>query len=205
MLSGLLLALSLVPTLQVHMNCSDGGEHPANAQTQPLHGPGGASVILRISSSDDHSKESHECMAHYQLVISPANGSESEVDLNASDGDYGRRLSAHVDGFSEDGKLILGVLDEGPDPLTLLFVYESTSQPVKLIDLREAFASLLPKSCPASFRVAGTRGPREIVLSLGPGNCASGGNWILNLDNNHVSRLSDGTSFQKLYPIPGAQ
>src|SRR6266581_9348661 len=59
----ILLAASLLPVQQTSMKCVDTGAEIAAAQTQPLAGPGGASAQLKVSTADDHSKNSHECNA----------------------------------------------------------------------------------------------------------------------------------------------
>jgi hypothetical protein len=91
MLPLILLAASLLPSQQAVMECADTGATIATAETQPVRGPSGATAVLKVSASDDHSKDSHDCNADYKLVVTPAaGGAPAEVDFLASDGDYGR-------------------------------------------------------------------------------------------------------------------
>jgi hypothetical protein len=95
-----ILFAALAATQQISMECAN----TADAQTQPVRGPAGSSAILKVSSSDDASKDSHQCSADYQLLVTPATGeTPTTVDFLSSDGDYGRSLSVRLDGFSQDG------------------------------------------------------------------------------------------------------
>src|ERR1700752_644621 len=166
MLPLILLAASLLPTQQASMDCADTGAQTATAQTQPVRGPGGASVVLKVSSTDDHSKNSHECWADYQLLVTPAQGgSPVTVDLDSSDGDWGRSLSLNLAGFSNDGQHVLGILAEGGKySIALLLDYNTGSVQVQLVDLKMQFARIMPARCSESLDVAGTTQGGAIVL-----------------------------------------
>jgi hypothetical protein len=183
------------------MNCVDGGANAATAQTQPLRGPSEMNVILRISTADDHSKNSHLCEANYQLLVSSRNDAPLVVDLITSDDDYDRSLSVRANGFSQDGKLILGILEEGgPHPSTALFVYDTASHATQLIDLRQRFARVVPKTCNASFLVVGTAGAGRIVIeSESDKPCAPKSRWLMNVSSNNVDALPSNASIQNLY------
>jgi hypothetical protein len=108
MLLPILFATLILPAWQASTHCVDSGADTATTQTQPLSGPGGASAVLKVSTADDHSKNSHECMAEYQLGFTPAGGGAPVyVDLIASDADYDRIISLRLYGFSQDGKTSL--------------------------------------------------------------------------------------------------
>jgi hypothetical protein len=114
MLPLILIAASLLPSQKAAMECADAGAAIASAETDPAHGPSGATAVLKVSTSDDHSKDSHDCNADYKLAVTPsAGGAPVEVNFLASDGDYGRSLSPRLAGFSQDGKRVLGILAEG--------------------------------------------------------------------------------------------
>src|ERR1700693_2630757 len=100
MLLPLLLAVSLLPAQQASVHCVDTGTETAASRTQPLHGPGGVVAVLKVSTADDHSKNSHDCNAEYQLLIMPAGArTPVVVDLLTSDADYDRIISLRLDGF----------------------------------------------------------------------------------------------------------
>src|SRR5579863_5175565 len=102
MLPLILLAASLLPSQKAAMECAETGAAIASAETQPAHGPSGATAVLKVSTSDDHSKDSHDCNADYKLAVTPSpGGAPVEVDFLASDGDYGRSLSLRLAGFSQ--------------------------------------------------------------------------------------------------------
>ncbi len=46
------------------------------AQTQPVHGPAESSAILKVSSLNDASKDSHQSFANYQPLVTPAAGEQ---------------------------------------------------------------------------------------------------------------------------------
>ena len=97
------------------MDCSN----VADTETGSKVGPGGVLAVLRVHSEDDHSKNSHQCMANYTLRITLPDGRDAAAGLIppmgfiASIGEWGRRLSVHLDGFSDDGQHIFGVISEG--------------------------------------------------------------------------------------------
>ena len=200
MLFVLLLAASLVPASQA-IDCADGGDKPPTAQTQPMRGPAGVSAVLKVSSADDHSKNSHECEADYQLVITAGDAAPITHDLLASDDAYGRRLSVDLSGFSQDGKLLFGILSEGgPHPSITLFVYDTTNHGTQLIDLRERFARIVAPACDATFAVVGTAKKESIVIEVDSAkHCAAQGRWLLNTSNNTVERFPAGAPMQNLY------
>ena len=89
MLLPILLAAALLPAQEVSAHCVDTGAEIASNQTERLRGPSGMAAVLRVSTADDHSKNSHECNAEYQLLIShPGVGTPVLVDLLTSDAEY---------------------------------------------------------------------------------------------------------------------
>jgi hypothetical protein len=185
------------------MDCADTGAQTATAQTQPVRGPGGASVVLKVSSTDDHGKNSHECWADYQLLITPAHGgSPVTVDLDSSDGDWGRSLSLNLAGFSNDGQDVLGTLAEGGKySMALLFDYNTGSRQVQLVDLKMEFARIMPASCSDSLDVVGTTQGDAIVLQqTSEKPCGASRRWLLNpAASKPPQPLPAGASILPLY------
>jgi len=198
----LVLFAVLLPSAQsASMPCVDGGANGASAQTSPVHGPAGATVVLRISAADDHSKNSHECQAEYELVITAAGGSSATTSLLISDDDFGRKLAVRLDGFSQDGKRILGILSErGKHSSTVLFEYDITDGSVQLIDLNKTFAHIAIPKCSAALEAIGTTETDRIVLEqTSTPKCGTNTRWLLNPATAKVEQLGRGTSFLSLF------
>jgi hypothetical protein len=180
----------------------DTGADIAAAQTQPLPGPGGVSVALKVSSADDHSKDSHDCMADYHLLITPAGGGTPvDVDFYASDADYGRIISLRLDGFSQDGKRVFGILSEtGKYPSTMLFDYDSAGGPVQLIDLKKPFARIVPAKCSVTFDVIGTTDTGATVFETNSADkCAPNSRWVVDHKSQKPQPLPQAASIRSLY------
>lgn len=182
------------------MDCTDGGATPAATQTQPLRGPAGLSAVLKVTSADDHSKESHQCEAQYQLLITAGDAAPVAVDLLTSDDDYGRHLDLALEGFSQDGNLILGILSEGnPHPSTTLFVYNTTDHQTQLIDLRKRLAPGAA-NCDATFDVIGTTKTDGIVIEVDSASrCVPHGRWLITKGAKSLAPVPQGAPVQKLY------
>ncbi|HEV7967549.1 MAG TPA: hypothetical protein VGP19_08265 [Candidatus Acidoferrales bacterium] len=202
MLPLVLLAASLLPSQQISTHCVDSGASIASTETQPVRGPSGASAVLRVSTSDDHSKESHLCNAEYQLLFTPSlEGAPVVVDLLTADDDYGRGLSLRLDGFSQDGKRVLGIFSESNKrTATSLFDYDATNGGVHLVDLKQQFAPRLTASCSPSFRVLGTSETGAVVLELSSTKpCPSSGRWVLDRATGRPLRPPPAASILGLY------
>src|SRR5690348_17167418 len=109
MLLGIVFAGWFALAQQASLTCSN----IATAQTKPVRGPGATVAVLKVSTEDDHSKDSHLCMADYKLLITRSSDQPQSVDLLSSDDEWGRSLSIQLSGFSNDGKRILGMFSEG--------------------------------------------------------------------------------------------
>src|ERR1700737_86849 len=108
----ILLAASLVATHQVSLECVN----VAAIQTPSASSPNGLVAVLKVSSEDDHSRNSHLCNAQYQLLLSSGAGDEPHVvRLLTSNGPYNRNLFLDLSGFSGNGKRVLGMLSEDGD------------------------------------------------------------------------------------------
>jgi hypothetical protein len=198
----ILLAASLLPSQQASMECVNTGPTIAATQTQAVRGPSGANAVLKVSSSDDHSKNSHDCMADYKLVVTPATGSAPvEIDFLSSDGDYGRTLSLRLAGFSQDGKRVLGILaEDGKYSTTLLFDYHAGVAQVPLVDLKMQFARVAPPGCSQTLEVIGTTANGAIVVeSNSEKACGSSRRWLVNATGSKAQPLPQGASILSLY------
>ena len=202
MLLPILFAALLLPAQQASMHCVDTGAETAAAQTQPLPGPGGASAVLKVSTADDHSKNSHDCNAEYQLLLMRT-GADTPVvvDLIMSDADYDRLLFLPLDGFSLDGKRVFGIVSEtGRYPSTTLLDYDTVRGQVQLIDLKKPFAHIVAAKCSATFDAIGTTETGGIVLELDYADkCAPKSRWLLNPSSQKPQPLPQGASVTNLY------
>src|SRR5579864_2361764 len=122
MLLGIVVAGWLELVQQASLTCSN----VATAQTQSVRGPAGTIAVLKVSTEDDHGKNSHLCMADYQLLITRNSDQPQSVDLLSSDDEWGRSLCIQLSGFSHDGKRILGMFSEGSsNPIQQVFEYNT--------------------------------------------------------------------------------
>jgi hypothetical protein len=67
MLMTILIAAWLAPAVQISMACAG---NAVAVESQPVAGPSGVKVVLKVSSEDDHSKNSHQCLATFELLVS---------------------------------------------------------------------------------------------------------------------------------------
>jgi hypothetical protein len=177
----------------------------AAAESQPVAGPGGVKVVLKVSSEDDHSKNSHQCLATFELLVSSGGGEAQVVDLNMSDDDYGRSLTLDLSGFSRDGGRILGIMSEGGKyPSATLFEYEVGKGPAKLVDLRAQLPGIGGKRCDARFQVMGTIEGGGIVVDVAGDEksekpCKGAGKWVFEAFGHRPKRLADGVKAAGLY------
>jgi len=184
------------------MQCTDGGSMTASIQTQSLLGLDGTIAILKVSSADDHSKNSHECQADYQLLIARGvSDVPAVVDLLSSDAEYGRTLSLRLDGFSQNGQRLYGVLSEdGKYPSINLFEYDIAAGTLQLYDLKEQFARIVNRNCTTTFDVVGNTEKGAIVLELSYANaCAPATRWLLTSTNSRVQPVPHSATIQPLY------
>jgi hypothetical protein len=202
MLPLILLAASLLPSQQASMECVDTGANIAATETQAVRGPAGATALLKVSTADDHSKNSHDCNADYKLVVTPATGGAPvESDFLASEGDYGRTLSLRLAGFSQDGKRVIGILAEsGKYPTMFLFDYHEGGGPVQIVDLKMQFARVAPPGCIQTLEVIGTTASGAIVVeSNSEKACGSSRRWLVDAAGSKARPLPPSASILGLY------
>ena len=202
MLPLLLFAASLLPAQQASMECVNTGETTATTATQPVRGPGGATAVLKVSTTDDASKNSHECWAEYKLVVTSTSGSApAEVDVDTVDAEYGRSLSLRLAGFSQDGKRVLGIVAEGGKyATTLLFDYHAGDAVAQLVDLKMQFARVAPPGCIQTLEVIGTTASGAIVVeSNSEKACGSSRRWLVDPAGSKAKPLPLSAAILGLY------
>lgn len=174
------------------MHCSS----PGSVEARAIRGPHDERVIVKISSSDDASKETHLCMADYQLVITQSAESQpKEVDLLSSDGDWDRPLSVELSGFSHDAARILGIiLEGGPTPTRELFDYRIDQGNVRIADLSPQIARLAPAHSAVDPTIVGTTEDNAIVIELmSPNHSSPDTRWLLD-SRDKLHKLSDNSA-----------
>jgi len=198
----LLLGSSLLvgESASVSMNCSSIASVHTREMPSPLSGRDASVAFLRIFSEDDHGKNSHACQAEYQLVILPFVGeSATIVQLLSSDGDWDRRLSVYLDGFSRDGKRIFGIISE-PGGFAGVFDYDSAARRTKLVDLKNSIKSLRALKCGTTFAVAGITDTGAIVLEpRAAAQCRDSHRWILDPTQGELRPLPAEKPVIRLY------
>jgi len=202
MLPLILLAASLLLSQQASMECVDTGANIAATETQAVRGPNGATAVLKVSTADDHSKNSHECNADYKLVVTPATGgAPAEVDVDTVDAEYGRSLSLRLAGFSQDGKRVLGIVAEGGKyATTLLFDYHAGDAVAQLVDLKMQFARVAPAGCSQTLEVIGTTASGAIVVvSNSEKACGSSRRWLVDAAGSKAQPLPSSAKVLGLY------
>jgi hypothetical protein len=141
------------------------------------------------------------CEAEYTLTITsdPGNGGDYDF-LTRSIGDWGRRVSVHMDGFSRDGQHVFGVLSEGGAySFTTVLNYDRMALRADLIQIKEGLPRLRAANCGASFAVVGTTDEGRVVLEPNTANaCHIEHRWVMDLDGN-LRDLAKGESFSSLY------
>lgn len=200
MLLSILLAASLLPLRLASMHCVDGGADTAATQTQPLRGPGRLVAVLKVSSADDHGKNTHLCNAEYVLLITSGTGAARAVNLLTTNAEWGRTLSLKLDGFARNGKQVFGVLTErGKYPSTVLFDYDTAADKVQIIDLEARFAHIVKARCNTTFGVLGTTDSGAIVVGLSSAKaCEAQGRWLTDFTGDSVHRLPQDTPVRRL-------
>lgn len=171
-------------------------------------GPGGVVAVLKVHSEDDHNKNSHQCEANYTLRITLTDGRDGAAGLippmgfTSSVGEWGRRLSVHLDGFSTDGQHIFGVISEGGKySFVQVFDFKRDGSHVE-IQVQQGWSRLKAANCGASFAVAGTTNRGEIVLEPDTANrCRMDYRWVLNREGN----LRDLTKNESVLPLYAPQ
>jgi hypothetical protein len=197
MLKLLLLSASLLSAQEVSMECAN----LTHVQTPAMRGPAGVAVALKISSADDHAKDTHDCMAEYELLVTPANGRAARIEkINISDAEWGRSLSGRLDGFSRDGKRVFGIITEGGKyAWSMVFAYDSASGNVDLVDLKDERQRLESTGCGTTFGVLGTTESQAIVVEPHTTDaCRTRHRWLVDLKTGNFQELAAGSAIVPL-------
>lgn len=170
------------------------------SQTQPVHGPSHFAT-LKVSSEDDHAKNTHLCMADYQLLIAARSSDKPQVvELLTSDNDWNRPVSIQLSGFSHDGKRILGMLSEGgANPVKQVFDYNTDDGLVRIFDLMRLAAHRAPAKCLSTAAITGTTDDGILIRLNLDKNCTHSSLWILNSESGPLQPLRKHVSVQALY------
>ena len=196
-LSIIFFAVALFAAEQASMTCGNN----ESIQTQAVRGPSGTTAVLKASAQDDASKNSHLCMADYQLLIAHASDREPKVfDFLSSDGEWNRELSVHLSGFSQDGRKIFGVITEGgASPTQMLFDCDAVGGQGRIVDLKKQLTHVSGGKCRASADVLGTTDTGDVVLQLTSSRrCLRANRWLLDV-KDRLRPIPDGASVVSLY------
>ena len=147
----------------------------ASAQSRVLHTPAGEPVTLEIQADDDHSKNSHLCMATY--LYKTAKHPEG-LTIVTYDGTYGRTLSVEVQGFSPDGRLF-GLIRESDSLQPQLFVLLASGDSASNMILSHLYREI-PKACQANLQVVAVTSVQAVFQSTAAP--CGGRQWSLQLD-----------------------
>ncbi len=188
------------------MDCSAIASVHTREVKSPDFGPEAVVTFFRIYSEDAHSKNVDLCQAEYQLIILPSVGQSAEiVRVLSSVSNWGRRLTAHIDGFSRDGKWIFGVISE-TGGYKGVFGYSRATRRTSLIDLKDAVRNLKAAKCGTGFAVAGTTKAGGIVLEpRTTDQCRESHRWILDPGTGKLQPQQQGNSFETLYGVLNTQ
>lgn len=195
------LAILLLASLAALKPALTTCQNAATVKTETVAGPN-TTAVLKASTEDDHAKDTHLCMADYQLLITRSDGSQSaSVEVLSSDNDWGRNISIQLSGFSHDGKRILGMVSEGGNtPVQQVFDYNTDDGTVRLFDLIKLMARHAPTKCLASAEILGTTESGGIVSRLSTGkHCTNSNRWLLSSVYGPMRRASKHTSILELY------
>jgi hypothetical protein len=182
-------------------------------QTAPLRSAAGFTVVLKMQSDDDHSKNSHLCMAEYTLKVTCPDGSSKSFQILDSDDEWGRPLTFRVEGFSIDGYVVM-LLREGnyPQSLQAIEFDMSSGHSVKSAMLGPPFTRRLSRDCAETLHIVGNSPEGHIVLGTKEKDgCIRVERWQLShqknvvrhgvpaeVANNHPARLSSHTTVAML-------
>jgi hypothetical protein len=139
-------------------------------------------------------------MAQYQLSVLPDGGGEAAVaDILTSYGDWGRKLSLHLDGFTQDGKRVFGSISEsGRAPDSTLFEFHPADSKVQLFDIAKARRQVPASKCGTEVAVSGITDAGDIVIGPDPpSRCAN--RWLFDPATSMLRRLPEGKAVIALF------
>jgi len=145
---------------------------------------------------------------NYALRITLPDGQDAAAGLippigfTSSDGEWGRRLSVHLDGFSNDGQHIFGVISEGGTySFVEVFDFKRDGSHSE-IHIQHGLSQLKAAHCGTSFAVAGTTNAGDLVLEPNTSSgCRIDHRWLLN-KTGMLRELTQDDSFKAVYTPP---
>ncbi len=201
-ISGTAKRKSLLPDdASASMECANIASAHTREVPSPIWGPEAMDAFVRISSQDDHMMNSHNCQAEFQLIILTFK-SATLVPVVSSIGDWGRNLTAHLDGFSPDGKRIFGTISEpSKHPLESVFDYDLNRRKLNLVHIdKAALATLSAAKCGSSLAVAGTTESGAIVVEPRTVEaCREENRWTIGSQQSELRSLPPGERILDLY------
>jgi hypothetical protein len=180
LLSALLFGLTLQAAPALSVQCGNN----LDAQTTPLRSPAGFTVALVLHTEDDHSKNSHLCMASVSLNVTlpglkatTPDGSTGQFGNLANDDDaWNRLITLRVDGFSPDGNLAYVFISDGG--YVDVIEYDLRTGRQRAAYLRPVAAWGMPAACADLLHVLGTsRSNRLVLATTAGGGCAKQELW----------------------------
>ena len=144
-------------------------------------------------------------MVNYTLRITLPDGRDGAAGLIpamgfiGSVGEWGRRLSVHLDGFSNDGHNIFGVIAEGGKySFVQVFDFKRDGSHSE-ISIQQGLLRLKAAHCGTSFAVAGTTDTGDLVLEPNTSNrCRIDHLWLLD-KTGKLRDVANNDSFIALY------
>jgi hypothetical protein len=191
----LLLSAPLLAAQDAAMECAN----LTTVQTPPLRLPAGGTIVLKISSADDRAKDSHECMADYQLIVTASGKAPRTIPVESSDARWSRSLSAHLDGISADRKRVFGILTEGGEfAYSQLFSYDLVSGKVTTSELIYDRELLAPAGCSNGLTVLGMTDEGVVVVEPRDPACAAGHRWMVDGSTGRLEPLRANRAWRHL-------
>lgn len=174
--------------------------------TAKTKGPASVIATLLVQTGDDSGHESHMCVICISIG-SPGVPKDGECNVSYSDGEWDRPLSARIDGYSQDGKHILGLSSEGgKGPATEVFDFDTqpAPDPTDEADIAPYLKRLRHAKCGISIDIAGTRKDGLVVLEPTTTDpCQSKYRSILNVKTAKLKGLLPAEAFIPLYVARG--
>jgi hypothetical protein len=133
--------------------------------------PAGLRVALKVHTEDDHSKNSHDCMSEYTLMIVRQDGTSTENQMYSEDDEWGRTIKFWLDGFASKGQELVATTREGKSWELLVFDLNRPDHSPAIFDLPDKFLYTLSPSCRESLRTVGMTSEGEPVIGVDTAVC----------------------------------
>jgi hypothetical protein len=171
-----------------------------NSSSETIKGPFSTSALLSVGSGDDGAKESHECEIYVNIDM-PGRPEPGAGNIYNSIAGYGRPFSVRADGFSQDGKHIVGLVSEGGEfPATFAFDYGIATDHADLADIKRYLDRLRGAQCGTAMDIAGLTKSGMLVLEPTAAKpCQPLYRASLNPKTGQLRNLPAGETFIPLY------